>query len=173
MPLVIFLVAIVAALLWLLSRRRYSSTGLPGRNILSADVGAEFPQSRSITSERYGLTGKPDYVVRVLEGVVPVEIKSGDCPRSGRPHDSHRYQVAAYCLLLEDAFETNVPYGLIRYQDRSVRVEYTPTVRAELLSILEEICLSRKTNREQHFSHSHHGKCRACGYRETCSESLA
>lgn len=95
MPLVIFLGAIVAALLWLLSRRRHSSTRLPGRKILSADVGTEFPQSHSITSERYALTGKPDYVVRVLEGVVPVEIKSGTCPRSGRPHDGHRYQVAA------------------------------------------------------------------------------
>ena len=77
MPLVIFIGVIVAPLLWLLGRRRRSLTGLPGRQILSAYVRAEFPQSRSITSERSGLTGKPDYVVRVLEGVVPVEIKSG------------------------------------------------------------------------------------------------
>ncbi len=173
MPLIILVGAIVAGLLWLLAGRRHSSTGLPGRKILSADVGTEFPQSRSIISERCGLTGKPDYMVRVLEGVVPVEIKSGNCPRSGRPHDSHRCQVAAYCLLAEEALEANVPYGLVRYDDRLVRVEYTPTLRAELLNIMEEIRLSRKSNREQHISHNHYSKCRACGYRETCRESLA
>jgi hypothetical protein len=50
---------------------------------------------------------------------------------------------------------------------------YTPTLRAELLSIMEEIRLSRESNQEQHISHDHYGKCRACGYRETCRESLA
>jgi len=173
MPLVVLIGVIVAALLWLLGRRRYSSTGLPSGHILSADVGAAFPQSRSITSKRYGLTGKPDYVVRVLDGVVPVEIKSGNCPRSGRPHDSHRYQIAAYCLLLEETLKTNVPYGLVRYDDRTVRVEYTSMLRTELLSIVEEIRLGGRSNREQHISHNDRGRCRACGHRETCRESLA
>lgn len=173
MPLVILIFAIIATLLWLLGRRQHSLTGLPGRQVLSADVGAEFPQSRPISSERYGLTGKPDYVVRVVDGVVPVEIKSGNCPRSGRPHDSHMYQVAAYCLLVEEAFDSNVPYGLIRYDDRNIRVEYTPALRTELLGIIEEIRFARKSSREQHISHDHYGKCRACGYRETCRESLA
>ena len=104
---------------------------------------------------------------------MPVEIKSGNCPRSGRPHDGHRYQVAAYCLLLEEALETNVPYGLVRYDDRNVRVEYTSTLRTELLNIMEEIRLARKSIWEQHISHNHCGKCRACGYRKTCRESLA
>ena len=104
---------------------------------------------------------------------MPVEIKSGNCPRSGRPHNSHIYQVAAYCLLLEEALKTNVPYGLVRYDDRSVRVEYTSMLRSELLSIVEEIRLARRSNREQHISHHDRRRCRACGDRESCREYLA
>lgn len=173
MPLVLLIGAIIGALLWLMGRPWYSSSGLPGREILSADVGAQFPQSRPITSKRHGLTGKPDYVVRVLDGVVPVEIKSGKCPRSGYPHDSHMYQVAAYCLLLEEALKTNVPYGLVRYDDGTVRVEYTSTLRAEVLNIIDEIRVARKSKRKQHISHNYLGRCRACGYRDACNESLA
>lgn len=84
-----------------------------------------------------------------------------------------RYQVAVYCLLLEEVLNTNVPYGLLRYDDRNVRVKYTATLRAELLSIMEQIRLVRKSNREQHISHKDRGRCRGCGYRETCRESLA
>ncbi len=41
MPLIILVGAIVAGMLWLLAGLRHSSTGLPGRKILSADVGTE------------------------------------------------------------------------------------------------------------------------------------
>ena len=95
---------ITAALASLFGWRLFVRTGLPSREILYADVGSSFPTSAALTSSRYRLTGKPDYLVRVAEGLVPVEVKSGRSPDSGRPYDSHVFQVAGYCLLVEDLY---------------------------------------------------------------------
>ena len=49
-----------------------------------------------------GLTGKPDYLVEENGFYIPVEVKSSRAP--GLPYDSHIYQVAAYCLLVERTY---------------------------------------------------------------------
>jgi CRISPR-associated exonuclease Cas4 len=171
----LFLVGlIIPVLTWLFGRRLFIRTGLPSRAILYADVGSSFPQSAPLTSagsRRYGLTGKPDYLVRVEDGVVPVEVKSGRSPDSGRPHEGHLFQLAAYCLLVEDLYRVPVPYGLVRYQDRSLPVEYTPDLRARLLGILDEIRVA-KSDAECHISHTQVGRCRSCGFGSVCGESL-
>jgi hypothetical protein len=93
-----FLVAlIVAVLAWLIGRSLLARTGLPLRNILYADVGSTFPQTEPLTSLRYGLSGKPDYLVRLIEGIAPIEVKSCRAPASGRPYEGHIFQLAAYC----------------------------------------------------------------------------
>ncbi len=74
---------IAAVVAWLIGRRLLARTGLPVRNILYADVGSSFPQSESLTSLRYGLIGKPDYLVRLAEGIAPIEVKSCLAPASG------------------------------------------------------------------------------------------
>jgi CRISPR-associated exonuclease Cas4 len=168
----LFLVSLIAAALaWLFGWRLFVSSGLPSRRILRADVGSSFRQSAALTSRRYGLTGKPDYLVRVEDGLVPVEVKSGKSPASGRPYEGHVFQLAGYCLLVEDLYRIPVPYGLIRYDDRTIRVEYTQDLRARLLQILDDIHLARRGD-ECHISHAHVGRCRSCGFRSVCGESL-
>jgi CRISPR-associated exonuclease Cas4 len=167
-----FLVSLIAAALaWLFGWRLFVRRGLPSRNVLRADVGSSFPQSPAVTSRRYLLTGKPDYLVRVEDGLVPVEVKSGRSPHSGRPHQGHMFQLAGYCLLVEDLYRVRVPYGLIRYEDRTMRVEYTQSIRARLLEILDDIRLARR-GAECHISHTHVDRCRSCGFRSVCGESL-
>ena len=53
--LIVPIILIAAVLAWLIGRRLLARTGLPVRNILYADVGSTFPQSESLTSQRYGL----------------------------------------------------------------------------------------------------------------------
>jgi CRISPR-associated exonuclease Cas4 len=167
-----FLLALIAAALaWLFGWKLFLRSGLPSRKILYADVGSTFPQSAPLISRRYGLTGKPDYLVRAKKGLVPVEVKSGRSPNSGRPYESHMFQLAGYCLLVEDLYRAPVPYGLIRYDDRTIPVEYTPNLRARLLDILDEIRVARR-GAECHISHHHAGRCRACGFRSICTERL-
>ncbi len=130
-----FLFALIAAALaWFVGRGLFARTGRPTRDILYADVGSTFPQPAPLISKRYRLSGKPDYLVRVKDGVAPVELKSSQSPSSGRPYDGHLFQLAAYCLLVEDVCRVSVPYGLVKYEDRTIRVEYTPSLRASLIS---------------------------------------
>jgi CRISPR-associated exonuclease Cas4 len=151
----------------------YSDTGFAVGEIAPAQVNAEGErQERALVSRRYGLTGRPDYLVRTDEGIVPVEAKSTRRPASGRPYDSHLMQLAAYCLLVEDALNENVPYGVMRYADGEVRVEYTPELRETLLELIEEIREARDAD-EVHRSHDEPRRCANCGYRDVCDESLA
>ncbi len=130
-----FLFALIAAALaWFVGRGLFARTGLPARGLFSTRTSATPPtQPAPLISKRYRLSGKPDYLVRVKDGVAPVELKSSQSPSSGRPYDGHLFQLAAYCLLVEDVCRVSVPYGLVKYEDCTIRVEYTPSLRASLI----------------------------------------
>jgi hypothetical protein len=87
----VLIALIAAALAWCVGRGLFARTGLPTRDILYADVGSTFPQPAPLTSKRYRLSGKPDYLVRVKDGIAPVELKSSRSPSSGRPYDGHLF----------------------------------------------------------------------------------
>jgi CRISPR-associated exonuclease Cas4 len=154
------------ALVW--AARLRNATGLPGGSIVSQDTGRE-ERGQPLFSPRYGLTGTPDYVIRTTRGLVPVEVKPGR--KEAEPHESHLLQVLAYCLLLEEAEGKRPPYGLLRYSSDSFKVDYNPQTRAYLLSVMDEM---RRAADEPdvHRSHDQAQRCRACGYRSVCEESL-
>lgn len=151
----------------------YSDTGFAVGKIAPARLNAEGEkQERALVSHRFGLTGRPDYLVRTRDGIIPVEAKSARSPAGGRPYDSHLMQLAAYCLLVEDTLGARVPYGVVRYADGEVRVEYTDELRETLLETLEEIREAREAE-DVHRSHDERRRCASCGYRDVCDESLA
>ncbi|HEX3558526.1 MAG TPA: CRISPR-associated protein Cas4 [Pyrinomonadaceae bacterium] len=152
----------------------YSDTGRPVGRLAPAEVGAEgFRQERPLVSSSLGLVGRPDYLIEADDGVVPVEIKSTACPADGRPYDSHVAQLAAYCLLVEDVLGEPVPFGVIRYRDREVRVEYTVELREHALALLEEMRAASNEGEEVHRSHQDPRRCAGCSLRDACTESLA
>ncbi|HKQ52389.1 MAG TPA: CRISPR-associated protein Cas4 [Pyrinomonadaceae bacterium] len=179
---VLLLVALVARAA---AGRARQASGLPAGRLVYSDtgyaVGRVAPternlegvrQERPLVSRRYGLTGRPDYLVRTDEGIIPVEAKSTRLPAGGRPYDSHVMQLAAYCLLAEDALGATVPYGVIRYSDGEVTVDYTTELRDELLALLEEMREARAAV-DVHRSHADARRCKGCSVREHCVESLA
>jgi hypothetical protein len=83
------------------------------------------------------LTGKPDYLVEHGNQVIPVEVKSRRAPQS--PYDSHIYQLAAYCLLVEHAFGIRPSQGFIHYADRTFEIEYTHALEASIKGIIQEM----------------------------------
>jgi CRISPR-associated exonuclease Cas4 len=168
---VFIIVVIAAALARFVGRGLFARTVFPTRDILYADVSSTFPQPAPFTSRRSRLSGRPDYLVRVKDGIAPVELKSSRFPSSGRPYDCHLFQMAAYCLLVEDVCRVSVPYGLVQYEDRTIRVEYTPSLRASLLALLDEIRTAKRGG-ECHINHNQPSKCRSCGFRSICGESL-
>lgn len=170
MPALILLCLALAILFWFLSRKVGEASGLPQGRVVYVDTGAWGRLEKPLFSKRLQLTGKPDYVVKDGEQVVPVEVKSGRAPADG-PYDSHIYQLAAYCALVTDAYGRRPAYGLIRYADKTWSVEYTQTLEAELESLLDAI---RADEAAQDVARSHNApaRCRACGFRDVCDESL-
>jgi CRISPR-associated exonuclease Cas4 len=171
LPLILFLLAIV---LYLLARRARRQSGLPAGVVVYTDMpfGQGWTRAEApLFSARLGLTGKPDYLVRRGDEVVPVEVKSMRAPAGG-PHAAHTFQLAAYCALVAEAYGRRPDYGLIKYADQTLAVTYSAALEAELRALLDEIRADRETE-DVPRSHEQAARCRACGFRAVCDDSLA
>jgi len=151
----------------------YNDASRPVGRIAPAEIGREgVRHERPLVSEALGLVGRPDYLIEADGGVVPVEVKSAACPTDGRPRDSHLAQLAAYCLLVEDVLGARVPFGVIKYRDLDVRVEYTDELKEWALALIEEM-REASVEEEVHRSHEDPRRCAGCSLRDVCTESLA
>lgn len=161
------LLLILAFGLALRARRAHRSSGLPQGRLVYADTGRWSAVAQPYFSPRYRLTGKPDYLVDGEEGLTPVEVKQTAARQGGRAYDSHVMQLAAYCLLVEEAHGQAPDYGLIRYSDATVRIDYTPALRGQLLALMDDLRASRGQS-DVGRSHRDAARCRACGVRHAC-----
>jgi CRISPR-associated exonuclease Cas4 len=160
---------VLAALTLAYSARLRRESGLPSGGVVQSDTGAEGTPGRPLYSARYGLAGTPDYIVRTGRGLVPVEVKPGRT--EDEPHESHLLQVLAYCLLLEETEGKRPTYGLLRYSNNTFQVDYNNETRAYLISVLDEMRHAANQT-EVARNHDHPARCRACGYRPLCDQSL-
>ncbi len=120
-------------------------------------------------SARYGLSGRPDYVLMSEEEHIPVEIKTGRVPRG--PLFSHILQVAVYCILIEEEFGTPPSHGIIRYGEAEHVVDYDLALKDMVMLKLDEM-RSIMLGGGAHRNHSKEGKCRNCSRRHVCPEKL-
>jgi hypothetical protein len=72
---------IIALAGWIYFRRR-GKTDIPAGEVVYEDAGPRHVEA-PLSSHRYRLSSKPDYLIETREGLVPVELKSAMCPRSG------------------------------------------------------------------------------------------
>jgi CRISPR-associated exonuclease Cas4 len=160
---------LLAFALFFISGRQRRATGLPGGRVIYTDTGAWGKVEKPLFDRELGLTGKPDYLVEQDGRTIPVEVKSGRTPEA--PYDSHIFQLAAYCRLVETATHKRPPYGIIHYPDRNFAVDYTPQLESALLDLLAD--MRRDEGRgEVHRSHEDPHRCRRCGFCEICDERL-
>jgi len=171
-----FLVLILACLLFLLgvsfliwASRQQKKSGLPDGRVIYSDHRNWGVVEEPLFDPEFQLVGKPDYLIKNKELVIPVEVKTGHAPES--PYDSHIYQLAAYCRLVEVAYRKRPPYGLIHYPNKTFAIDYTPALSESLLTLLEEMRKTSK-NKEINRSHSNPQRCRSCGYRSKCDQVL-
>ena len=152
------------------SNRQRREAGLPGGRVIYTDTRAWGDVEKPLFYKEMGLTGKPDYLVERNGKIIPVEVKSGRTPEV--PYDSHIFQVAAYCLLVEKTYGKRPPYGIIHYSNRDFAVDYTPELESALLDQLAE--MKRDEYRtDVPRSHEDAARCRRCGFRKVCDQSLA
>jgi CRISPR-associated exonuclease Cas4 len=164
------LLLVALFILWQAARRRMQA-GLPGGRVIYSDTRAwGTPLEHSLYDSKLGLTGKPDYLVEQKGQIIPVEVKSGRAPEY--PYDSHIYQLAAYCLLVDKIHGKRPPYGIIHYPTRTFAVDYTPALESSLLDLLAEMRRD-EPRAEVDCSHAEPARCRRCGFRSVCDQKLA
>jgi CRISPR-associated exonuclease Cas4 len=163
------LILIAFILFWQSSRQRRQA-GLPGGRVIYTDTRAWGAVEKPLYDSDLGLTGKPDYLVEQNGKIVPVEVKSGRILEA--PYDSHIFQLAAYCLLVEGTYRKRPPYGIIHYTNRDFAIDYTPELESALLDLLADI-RREEHRREVPRSHEEPSRCTHCGYREVCDQKLA
>ena len=163
---IIFFIAVLA---WARANAHIVRSGVPGGRIVLQDTDRRRPLARPLVSRRYGLIGKPDYLVETADSLIPVEVKSRSCPSTG-PRLADLMQLISYCLLVEDKFRTCPPHGIIAYADRHELIPYTPQQRQAVLNVVTEIAGAEGS--APHRTHRQPGRCRRCGYRAVCDESL-
>jgi CRISPR-associated exonuclease Cas4 len=161
---------LVAFVLFFISGRQRRLSGLPSGRVIYTDTRAWDRVERPLFDKDLGLTGKPDYLVEQNGRIIPVEVKSGRPPEA--PYDSHIYQVAVYCLLVQRTYGQRPPHGIIHYPGRDFAVDYTPDLENALLSLITDMRAAGQ-RAEVLRSHEDEHRCRRCGYRNTCDQKLA
>jgi CRISPR-associated exonuclease Cas4 len=100
-------------------------------------------QVRLLTAPEHGLSGRPDYVIKQGEDLIPVELKSGAAPK--KSYDSDRMQVIAQALLVEAEFGTRPAFGLVQYPGKTFRVSVRPQSVTRLLDAVRLMREARAT----------------------------
>jgi len=150
------------------SERLRQGTGLPAGRIIFIDANRLTAVDRTLYDPALGLAGRPDFVLRDHHQIIPVEVKSAPAPAA--PYEAHRLQLAAYCRLVEVTYGSRPTHGILRYADRSLAVDYSHALEAELRRLVDQVRVSR--SRTPGRSHELPERCRACGFRPHCDESL-
>jgi CRISPR-associated exonuclease Cas4 len=154
----------VTLLVGIVALRRLHQQRRAGR-LLRADLPLQ--PGMLLRSERFRLSGRPDEVRELPDGRwVPVEVKSRPTPPGGPP-DSHRIQLAAYCLLVEETTGRAPPFGLLRYGDGGeFRLSWTPTLRQELLLLRRELAAPYDGR-----ARPSPARCARCTWRASCDRA--
>ncbi len=164
----LLLLVLALALIWLAANRR-RDLGLPTGAVRYQDMQPSDRLRKALYDPVLDLVGRPDYLVEQAGELIPIEVKSGRTP--GKPYASHIHQLSAYCMLVESQMGRRPSHGVIRYPEQNFRIEFTAQLEAQTRAIIAEMQAAL-----DHFpldrSHNHLARCRACGFRAECDQSL-
>ncbi|MFB3766263.1 MAG: CRISPR-associated protein Cas4 [Methanotrichaceae archaeon] len=122
----------------------------------------------ALESSALGLKGILDYLIKTDREYIPIDYKFG-YSHSGSIHLNHKYQLAAYALLVEDNYKTIVRRGYVHYsRDRiNAQIDFTDEIRRRTLKMIGEIQQIIQDDRETECTRNP-GKCIDCEYRRYC-----
>ena len=121
----------------------------------------------TLTSRRYGLTGRPDRLIREGGMVIPEEWKSARQLRAW-----HRAQMGVYFLIIEDQCKVRPSHGFIVLGDGTRhRIENDAVLRSWVLGLAARIREARKSVGVPIPVSPKPGACRPCGQRPNCGQA--
>jgi len=148
------------------SSRRRKVAGLPGGKIIYSDTSTWDSVQRPLYDNDLDLSGKPDYLISQNDLIIPVEVKSSRISQA--PYDSHIFQLAAYCRLVHAEYGARPTHGILRYSNRTFKIDYTHELESELLDLINEM----KSRKQRNRSHSSPQRCFRCGFQSNCDQRL-
>lgn len=165
--LIIGAVVLLAYAAWIRStvRTKKKSCGVPDGLILYSDLNVP---AAPLFSKQSRLSGKPDYIVRKEDQLIPVEVKTG---QGAHPHQSQVLQLAAYCQILEDTSGGFVPEGILVYNTVPYTIPFDPRLRFELNSAMKTMRASLRSGTVQR-NHHEPQRCRRCSMKRFCTEAV-
>ncbi len=163
------LLAALAMVLLILAARQRQKAGLPPGKIIYVDASQWSKVEKPLFDGDLRLAGKPDYIVKKGRQVIPVEVKSRIAPQS--PYDSHVHQLIAYCMLVDSSYHSRPKHGILHYTDKSFAIAYTARLEKETREMVQgmqeaaDLPVIPRSHQDAH-------RCRQCGYRSICDDSL-
>jgi len=124
-----------------------------------------------IDSDELNLKGVVDQIYVYEDGLVPIELKTGSCPRDG-VWPGHKIQIAAYALLLEDEFKQKVKEGFVNYLDVKQRrhIAINPFLVDEIKDLINKVQGIMGDEKAPEFT-TNANKCKSCGIKEQCYDN--
>ena len=152
------ILALLLIILIILEHRR-ERNGFPDGKIVYEDLSGALTPRKVLFSETYDLCGKPDLILKQNGYLIPVEVKN--MAQNDLYAASHRMQLLAYCLLIEETYHLAPPYGLLRYRDQMIEIKYDRKAKKELLKTIQAIHKGKRSKKTGF-------QCSLCGYRSIC-----
>lgn len=151
------------------ARHVYRQLGIPAGRVIYSDTRTWQECPRPLYARSVNLVGKPDYLVKKWNYVIPIEVKT--CHTPSQPYPSHVLQLAAYCLLVQETYSRRPPYGLIHYPDHTFSIPFTAELENTLLDTLDWMREDAQADTVRR-NHTDPARCRSCGFAEYCDQNL-
>jgi len=167
----------ILALIWIVTanllfyRTLYLSDEIIAKKIKYIPIKGEIEyigmdREKEIVSEKYGIKGKPDYVLKIDNEYIPVEEKTADLKSPTFPHV---IQITAYCMLIEDRYGIAPSYGILKYKNMEFKIPYEARWKNLVLQLRENMIKDIEKG-ESHRNHNNIKKCKNCVRKEYCYE---
>ena len=121
-----------------------------------------------IESDELRLKGVIDQLHVYNDKYVPFELKTGRTPSDG-VWPSHRIQIAAYSLLLQEYFKKPIKEGFVVYLDtkQKRRIAINPYMKEEVRQMVDDVIALLEDKELPNYC-GNENKCRKCGLKQTC-----
>jgi len=121
-----------------------------------------------IESTNLGIRGIIDQIEIYKTGIVPIELKTGSCPKEG-VWENHRIQAVAYALLAEEHFKQEVKEAFVYYLDHVQKrhIPINPFHKEEIKDLITATNALLNSS-ELPGIEKNQNKCRNCGLKDKC-----
>jgi len=152
--LALIVISFGAVLLFLLEKQK-KGFGALTNTIIYHDT--QMSPGQVLYAKSINLKGKPDYLIKKKDNIIPVEVKRGSkTPREA--YENHTMQLMAYCLLVEENYHIRPPGGIIKYREKEFPIAYTKEAEKYLRLAIQDMTALKQSGIELHCKHPEHNR---------------